>query len=31
MRAHVCDVALCGNIVRNVALGLGLIGHPWYI
>jgi len=28
MCAHVCDVALCGNTVRNVALGLWLVGHP---
>jgi len=28
MCAHVFDVALCGNTVRNVALGLWLVGHP---
>jgi len=30
MRAHVYDMTLCGNIVRNVALGLGLVGHFCY-
>jgi len=29
MCANVYDVALCDNIVRNVALGLWLDGHPW--
>jgi len=29
--AHVYDVALCDNTVRNVALGLWLVGYPWYI
>jgi len=27
MCAHVYDVALYGNTVRNVALGLWLVGH----
>jgi len=31
MCVHVYDVALCGNTVRNVALGLWLVGHPCYI
>jgi len=33
MCAHVYDVALCGNMVRirNVALDLWQVGHPWYI
>jgi len=30
MCAHVYDVALCGNTVRNVAVGFWLVGHPWY-
>jgi len=25
---HVYDMALCGSTVRNVALGLWLVGHP---
>jgi len=29
--AHVYDVALCGNTVRNVALDLWLVGHHCYI
>jgi len=29
MCAHVYDVALCGSTVRNVALGLWLVGRPW--
>jgi len=28
MCVHVYDVVLCGNTVRNVALGLWLVGHP---
>jgi len=28
MCAHMYDVALCGNTVRNVALGLSLVDHP---
>jgi len=28
MCAHVYDVALSCNTVRNVALGLWLVGHP---
>jgi len=28
MCAHVDNVALCCNTVRNVALGLWLVGHP---
>ena len=28
MCAHVYDVALCGVAVRNVSLGLRLLGHP---
>jgi len=31
MCAHVFHVALCGNTIRNVALGLWLVGHPCYI
>jgi len=27
--AHVYDVALCGNTVRNVVLGPWQVGHPW--
>jgi len=27
MCAHVYGVALCGNTVKNVALGLWLVGH----
>jgi len=30
MCAHVYDVALCSNTVRNVALGLWLVGHSWF-
>jgi len=30
MCAHVCDVALCVSAVRNVALGLWLVGHPCF-
>ena len=30
MCARVYGVALCRNTVRNVAVGLRLVGHPWY-
>jgi len=29
MYDHVYDVARCSNTVRNVALGLWLVGLPW--
>jgi len=28
---YVHDVALCGNTVRNMAIGLWLVLHPWHI
>jgi len=31
MCTHVHDVALCTNIVRNVALGVRVVGHPCFI
>ena len=27
---HVYDVALCGDTIRNVAVGLGLVEHSWH-
>jgi len=30
MCTHVYDVTLCGNTIRNVAVGLRLVGHPWH-
>jgi len=30
MCVNVYDVALCRNTVRNVALGLWLVGHCWF-
>ena len=30
MCVHVYDVALCGNTIRYVAVGLWLVGHPWH-
>jgi len=31
MCPHMYDVALCANTVRNLALGLELVGHPCFI
>ena len=30
MCVHVYDATLCGNTVRNVTLGLGLVGNSKY-